>query len=184
MTAEMKVFSTSIDPGDWIPRRFTDSGEGITPSIFWQHLPEATQSLVLLMEHREADADHKVQWLLYDLRLGAEGIHEGGPLPDGCKVGRNDFGTLAYRPPAAAANHQLQHYDFLLQATDLPRLELAEGADWNTIKARLRTPGHDADQLGPPPAADPRARELHPLGHVLDHAEFSGHFALDTDKHI
>ncbi len=181
MAVEMKVFSTGIDPEDWIPRRFTQPGEGKTPSIFWRHLPVGTKSLVLLLEHREADANRRVHWLLYDIPPAAEGMHEGGPLPDGVVSGRNSFGTIAYRPPEAAASRQLQHYDFLLLATDLPSLGLAEGADWEAVKARLRTSSHDADQLGPPPAADPRARELHPLGHVLDHAEFSGHFALDTD---
>lgn len=182
--AEMKVFSTGIDPNDWIPRRFTQPGDGRTPPIFWQHLPSNTKSLVLLMEHREAEPGRKVQWLIYDLPPAAEGIHEGGPLPDGTKLGRNDFGTMAYRPPEAVASHQLQHYDFILMATDLPTLGLAEGAHWESVKGRLRKVGHDSDQFGPPPAADPRAREFHPLGHVLDHAEFSGHFALDTDKQV
>jgi phosphatidylethanolamine-binding protein (PEBP) family uncharacterized protein len=180
MAAEMKVFSTGIDPEDWIPKRFAHPGEGRTPSIFWQHLPPNTKSLVLLMEHREAESDQRVHWLLYDISPTIEGLSEGGPLPDGILTGRNSFGTLGYRPPEAAADHQLQHYDFLLLATDKVTLGLAEGADWEAVKARLHTPDHDADQLGPPPAADPRAREMHSLGHVLDHAEFSGHFALDN----
>ncbi|ACH85062.1 YbhB/YbcL family Raf kinase inhibitor-like protein [Acidithiobacillus ferrooxidans] len=182
--AEMKVFSTGIDPDDWIARRFTQTGDGRTPPIFWQHLPTDTKSLILLMEHREAEPGRKVQWLIYDLPPAAEGIHEDGPLPDGARLGRNDFGTMAYRPPEAGADHQLQHYDFILIATDLPTLGLAEGANWESVKGRLRKGGQDSDQLGPPPAADPRAREFHPLGHILDHAEFSGHFALDTDKHV
>lgn len=184
MAIDMKVFSTGIDPGDWIPRRFTNPGNVITPSIFWQHLPDGTQSLILLMEHREADADRRVHWLIYDIPSSSEGMHEGGPLPDGALSGRNSFGDIGYRPPVPAANHHLQHYDFLLLATDKPTLGLAEGADWVTVKSRLRTPLHDEDQLGPPPAADPRARELHGLGHVLDHAEFSGHFALELDEPV
>ncbi len=181
--AEMKIFSTGIDPSDWIPRRFTQPGDGRTPPIFWQHLPPDTKSLVLLMEHREAEAGRKVRWLLYDMPPAAEGIHEGGPLPEGTKSGRNDFGTIAYRPPEANANHQLQHYDFILMATDLPTLGLAEGANWESVKGRLRTGDHRGE-LAPPPAGDPRGREFHPLGHIIDHAEFSGHFALDTDKRV
>ena len=94
--AEMRVFSTGIDPDDWIARRFTQTGEGRTPPISWQHLPADTKSLILLMEHREAEPGRKVQWLIYDLPPAAEGIHEDGPLPDGARLGRNDFGTMAY----------------------------------------------------------------------------------------
>ena len=180
MAAEMKVFSTGIDPQDWIPERFTKPGGGVTPPIFWQHLPEKTRSLVLLMEHREARPDARVFWLVYDIPPKAEGIHEGGPLPAGAKVGRNSFGEVGYRPPEASADRSLQHYDFLLLATDLASLGLPEGADWEAVKQALK--GHHApEDLAPPPAIDVRARELHPLSHVLDHAEFSGHFALDID---
>lgn len=181
--AEMKVFSTGIDPEDWIPPRFTALGEGKTPSIFWQHLPEKTRSLVLVMEWREAAMGQRVHWLVYDLPPMAEGIHEGGPLPAGAKLGRNDFGESAYHAPEPDPQHHLRHYDFVLFATDLPTLDLAPGADFAAVKARLHKAVH-GDDIVPPPAADARARELYPLGHIIGNAEFSGHFARDTDRHI
>jgi Phospholipid-binding protein len=46
MAIPMRVFSTGIDPDDWIPRRFTQQGDGATPPIFWQHVPEGTKSLI------------------------------------------------------------------------------------------------------------------------------------------
>ncbi|MCE5388048.1 MAG: YbhB/YbcL family Raf kinase inhibitor-like protein [Acidithiobacillus sp.] len=180
MTAEMKVFSTGIDPEDWIPPRFTAAGEGKTPSIFWLHLPERTQSLILLMEHREAEPEKKVFWLVYDIPPQIEGIAEGGPLPEGAKLGRNSFGEKGYHGPEASPDHHLQHYDFLLFATDLKTLGLPEGASWAEIKKVLRG-SHPPMDLAPPPATDVRARELHPLAHVLEHAEFSGRYALDGD---
>ncbi|WP_215843935.1 YbhB/YbcL family Raf kinase inhibitor-like protein [Acidithiobacillus montserratensis] len=184
MAIPMRVFSTGIDPDDWIPRRFTQQGDGATPPIFWQHVPEGTKSLILLMEHREADSEHRIHWLLYDIPPSIEGIHEGGPLPEGILSGRNSFGFTGYKPPEGAASHQLQHYDFLLMATDKASLGLPEGADWEMVKAKLRTPGRKADQLDIPPATDRRAREFYNLWHILDHAEFSGHFALDRDEPV
>ncbi|WP_248884764.1 YbhB/YbcL family Raf kinase inhibitor-like protein [Acidithiobacillus acidisediminis] len=181
MTAEMKLFSTGIDPEDWIPQRFSDPGEGITPPLSWLHLPAGTQSLVLLMEHRHAPQGQRVHWLVYDLAPQLEGLREGGVLPEGAKLGKNDFGSVAYSPPRADANHQLQYYDFLLLATDLPTLGLGAGATWAQVKEKLRKQ-RDPGDIAPPPADDPRAVEFHPLGHILDQAEFSGHFALDTDK--
>ncbi|WP_291511415.1 YbhB/YbcL family Raf kinase inhibitor-like protein [Acidithiobacillus sp.] len=183
MAVEMKVFSTGIDPGDWIPQRFTQPGAGVTPPIFWQHLPPQTRSLVLLMEHREAKPEERIFWLVYDIPPTVEGIHEGGPLPDGAKLGRNSFGETRYRAPEASAERTLQHYDFVLLATDLDSLGLPAGADWDAVKQALRG-HHPPEDLAPPPAIDARARELHPLSHVLDHAEFSGHFALDTDAPV
>jgi hypothetical protein len=37
--AEVKVFSTGIDPNGLILNRFTQSCNEVTPSILWQHLP-------------------------------------------------------------------------------------------------------------------------------------------------
>lgn len=64
MTAEMKLFSTGIDPEDWIPQRFSDPGEGITPPLSWLHLPAGTQSLVLLMEHRLRVSEYPASFTL------------------------------------------------------------------------------------------------------------------------
>lgn len=184
--AEMKVFSTGIDPNDWIPHRFTQSGKGVSPSILWQHLPTGTESLILLLRHREAQSNKKIYWLLYDINPLAESIPESGPLPDKTRTGTNDFGGVSYCPPVALADHQLQHYDFTLIATDLPTLGLPDGATWDAIKSILHTTESKdvIDIMETPPMSDLLAREFFPLGHIIDHAEFSGHFALDTDKHI
>lgn len=181
MTAEMKVFSTGIDPEDWIPQRFAQPGEGMAPSISWLHLPDATRSLVLLMEHRGAAPGKRVHWLVYDIPPTAAGIAEGGAIPEGAKTGENDFGSECYHPPIADPSHELQYYDFHLLACDLPSLGLAKGANWKAVKEKLRRQ-RDPGDIAPPPADDPQAVEFHPLGHVIDRAEFSGHFALDTDK--
>ncbi|MBU2755453.1 YbhB/YbcL family Raf kinase inhibitor-like protein [Acidithiobacillus sp. CV18-2] len=181
MTAEMKVFSTGIDPEDWIPQRFAQPGEGKIPPISWLHVPATAKSLILLMEHRGATAGERIHWLVYDIPVSAAGIPEGGPIPEGAKVGKNDFGSTGYHPPVGDPGHKLQHYDFHLLACDLPNLGLAEGASWEAVKEELRKQ-RDPGDIAPPPADDPQAVEFHPLGHVIDRAEFSGHFALDTDK--
>lgn len=183
MAIPMVLMSPGIDPNDWIPPRFTAEGEGRTPPLLWKHPPPATRSLILIMRRREGPENQGLHWLVYDIPPDCDEFREGGPLPEGAKTGRNDFGEVAYHPPGALPSHELVHYDFTIYATDLPALGLGAGATLAEVKARLVKPRPLPD-IAPVPAEDPVGRELHAMGHVLDHAELTGHYALNTDRRV
>lgn len=191
MQSSLTLESMAFLNNDWIPSRHTCEGEGVIPSFRWLHVPDGTQSLVLVMRQREAPPDQQVRWLVYDLPVLPNLIHEGGELPAGAKVGRNDAGDAVYIPPCHLPDHHLVHYDFVLYATDLPTLGLPEGATWAEVRERLRkhrpgpgVEGHVHGDVAAPPADDHMAREWHELGHVIAYAELVGHFAKDVETHV
>ena len=193
MQPGMVLESMAFVYNDTIPYRHSCDGGGVIPSFRWIHVPPQTKSLVLAMRQREAPEDQQVHWLLYDLPVMPNIIHEGGMLPEGATVGRNDFGEMAYRPVCHTPDHHLVHYIFTLYATDLPTLGLPEGASWHEVREKLRKPREGVnnaeaykrgDNETPGPGQDAMAWEWHDLGHVIGYTQLIGRYARDIETHV
>jgi Raf kinase inhibitor-like YbhB/YbcL family protein len=137
----LRLTSTAFAEGEAIPRHFTCEGENISPDLAWDGLPEATLSLVLIVDDPDAPDptaprmvwDH---WLLYNIPPDAPGLAAGvapSDLPSGVRQGRNSWGRTGYGGPCPPVGrhryfHSLYALDSLLpdlEAPDKNRLLLA-----------------------------------------------------------
>jgi len=143
----LRLTSTAFEANGKIPRRHTCDGADASPPLAWTGVPDGTHSLALLVEDPDARRGTWVHWLVYDIPPGAGEIPEGGPLPDGAREGRTDFGEPGYGGPCPPPGPP-HRYVFRLFALDAD-MGLPDGAS-------------RADLL----------REI--SGHVLDQAELTG----------
>lgn len=103
-----------------LPRQFTADGEGISPPLIWDGIPEATASLALIVEDPDAPAlqpfVHAIAWHLpADLRRLEEGAIALGTSTD-LDIGRNSFMGLGWLPPDPPTGHGVHDYVFQLFA--------------------------------------------------------------------
>lgn len=104
---ELEITSPAFEAGGGIPTRFTCEGEDVSPPLAWSGVPAGTQSLVLIVDDPDAP-DPKaprttwVHWVLVGLPADSRGLAEGaaaGALPEGTRVGRNDWKRRDYGGP-------------------------------------------------------------------------------------
>ena len=141
--ADIRLGAASIDlscpafaDGGRLPVRFTADGEGVSPPLIWGDVPDATRSLVLIVEDPDAPAArplvHALVWAMpADLRHVAEGaiVADGGGGPDG-DVGRNSFLREGWLPPDPPTGHGEHDYVFQLFAlSDAPDIAATPGRD-------------------------------------------------------
>jgi Raf kinase inhibitor-like YbhB/YbcL family protein len=142
----LDVRSSAFQPGQPIPRAYSQDGEGLSPALEWAAGPAGTRSFALLMEDPDAKAPKPyVHWSLYNLPPDTTRLHEMIPtLPQlpalkRARQGRNSRGTIGYvgpRPPHGDPPH---HYHFQVFALDT-MLSLDPGADRQALLAAIK--GH------------------------------------------
>ena len=127
----MKLSSAAFDEGGMLPPRFTCDGDGASPPLAWEDVPDGTQRFALICEDPDAPSGTFTHWLLYNLSAGSRELAEGVPkdavLPIGARQGTNSFGDVGYGgacPPRGDREHR---YIFKLYALDAD-LALAPGA--------------------------------------------------------
>jgi Raf kinase inhibitor-like YbhB/YbcL family protein len=121
-----------------IPARYTCDGQDLAPPLAWSGAPPGVQSFVLIVDDPDApDPKHPrqtwVHWLVYNLPGDCPGLPEGGALPAGAQIGRNDWNRTDYGGPCPPiGRHRYFHKLYALNAMlpDLkhpskPRLEQA-----------------------------------------------------------
>ncbi len=116
---DLELTSAAFADGELIPQKFTCDGEGISPPLAWEHVPDGTTSFALLVEDPDAPSGTFDHWLLYNLPADITALSEGVPtdkaLHDGALQGTNDFGEIGYGgpcPPSGPAHR----YVFTLKA--------------------------------------------------------------------
>ncbi len=120
--------SEAFADGGEIGIKYTCEGDNVSPDLYWQGLPESTQSLVLIVDDPDAPDpaaprmvwDH---WILYNLPPTMGGLPEGGDpadLPPGCGQGINSWGRTGYGGPCPPiGRHRYFHRLYALD-TRLP----------------------------------------------------------------
>lgn len=124
------ISSPAFAEGGEIPAAFTCEGKDHSPALRWTGQPEATKSLVLIVDDPDAP-DPKapqmtwVHWVLYNLPPGTEGLPEAvssDGLPPGTMEGRNDWKRTGYGGPCPPiGRHRYYHKLYALDAV-LPDL--------------------------------------------------------------
>jgi hypothetical protein len=150
----MSLSSPAFAPGGEIPALFTCEGRDLSPALDWRGVPEAAQSLVLIVDDPDAP-DPKaprttwVHWVLYNLPPSARGLPQAvasKDLPAGTKQGTNDWKRSGYGGPCPPiGRHRYFHKLYALDVV-LPDLGPATKAQ---VEAAMK-------------------------GHVIAHAELVG----------
>jgi Raf kinase inhibitor-like YbhB/YbcL family protein len=113
-----------------IPRQYTCQGQDISPPLAWSGVPEAAQSLVLIVDDPDAP-DPKAprtvwcHWLLYNLPPQSSGLAEAvadTALPADTLQGKNDWHRSGYGGPCPPIGKH--RYFFKLYALDSMLQEL------------------------------------------------------------
>lgn len=137
----MKLSSTAFAEGGMLPPRFTCDGNGVSPPLEWEDIPDGTQAFVLICEDPDAPTGVFTHWLLYNLPAGTPELGEGIPADEvlsiGARQGRNSFGKVGYGgacPPQGDREHR---YVFKLHALDAD-LAVKPGASRDQLLTAMR----------------------------------------------
>src|SRR5512142_2092553 len=104
----LTISSPAFQHGGEIPTQYTSDGADLSPPLTFSGVPAGARSLALIVDDPDAP-DPKapkmvyVHWVLHDLPPDTTGLPEGvapGALPAGARVGKNDWGRMAYGGPA------------------------------------------------------------------------------------
>ena len=127
----LRLTSDAFKPGSPLPVTHTCEGENVSPGLRFSGVPEAAQSLVLILDDPDAPNGVFAHWVLYNLPADLDQLEPGfAPdfdATDGPAQGRNDFGNTHYEGPCPPAGGDEHHYYFRLYALD-QRLDLLPGA--------------------------------------------------------
>lgn len=122
LTLQSKAFKN----GEAIPDKYTCQGENISPPLSWDHVPENTKSLVLIVDDPDApDPDAPmmtwVHWVLYNIPPDQRSLAEdcnSNNLPAGAKQGLNDWKENEYGGPCPpVGKHRYFHKLYALDTT-------------------------------------------------------------------
>jgi Raf kinase inhibitor-like YbhB/YbcL family protein len=143
--AELELTSESFDHGEPIPERHTCSGEGTSPPLGWDFVPEGTRTLALIVHDPDAPSGDFVHWLAWNIDPAGDRMDEDVPAP---AQGINGFGRPGYAGPCPPPGHGPHHYYFQLFALDT-ELDLEAGAAREQLEEAIE--GHvlgEADLMG------------------------------------
>jgi Raf kinase inhibitor-like YbhB/YbcL family protein len=165
----MTLSSTAFADGARIPMKYTQPGGDVSPPLAWTGVPDSATSFVLIVHDLDATSegrggaglDDLLQWMVWNIPAStqslAEGIQQGGQLPDGMR--QISATGPYYRGPAAPASGPPHHYLFELFALD-------------TLI--------DVAPVGAQPAATRAAVVAGMLGHIRAKATLVGTFKRQT----
>jgi Raf kinase inhibitor-like YbhB/YbcL family protein len=135
-SASIRLTSPAFADGATIPKRFTCSGEDVSPPLEIRGLPEDTRELALIVE--DPDADRFVHWSV--VGISAEtGEIATGQVPAGAVQTENGFGDPQWGGPCPPEDDEPHRYTFAVYALDAT---LALGADASPDEVREAVDEH------------------------------------------
>jgi Raf kinase inhibitor-like YbhB/YbcL family protein len=134
--ATMRLASSVFDDGGTIPKRFTCSGEDVSPPLEIRDLPEDTRELALIVD--DPDADGFVHWSV--IGISPETASFGtGKVPAGAVQTENGFGKPEWGGPCPPEGDKPHRYVFTVYSLN-DTLDL--GADASADDVRGAIDGH------------------------------------------
>jgi len=133
--------STAFPNGGEIPRKYTCSGENVSPALNWTEAPPQARSLALIADDPDAPAGTWTHWILWNIPAQATSLPEGVPtnqesLSNGARQGKNDFGRIGYGGPCPPPGRPHRYY-FRLYALDAA-LDLKSGAARSELESAMK----------------------------------------------
>jgi hypothetical protein len=133
--ARIEVRSTCFVFNGRLPIRFTADGDGVSPPLLWDTVPEGTESVALIVEDADSPTPHPlVHAIVVGLAAGSGSMQEGAlnsphHLGVGLETGQNSFLRQAWLPPDPPRGHGEHRYVFQVFA-------LAAGAPFSEVPGR------------------------------------------------
>ena len=137
----LKLKSRAFENGAEIPARYTYKGDDVSPPLSWEGAPEATRSLVLIIDDPDAPDPEApktvwVHWVLYNIPPDINSLAEhniSATLPPGTVEGINDWQRLGYGGPCPPIGrhryfHKLYALDIVLEGLNEPSKAIVEAA--------------------------------------------------------
>ena len=129
----IQIHSTAFEDYQPIPMRFTADGEGMSPPLEWNDVPEEAVSLVLMVEDPDAPSPQPfVHAIVVGLPPRDGALHQGAlsGLMTNLKLGRNSYLQAKWLPPDPPRGHGVHRYAFQIFALGKPtRFSDAPGRD-------------------------------------------------------
>ncbi|HEY3191685.1 MAG TPA: YbhB/YbcL family Raf kinase inhibitor-like protein [Solirubrobacterales bacterium] len=130
---DLELSSPAFDHGEPIPEKHTADGQGTSPPLEWNFVPEATRSMALIVLDPDAPSGDFIHWLAWNIDPEAGGLQEGAPAP---AQGTHGFGGPGYAGPAPPPGHGPHRYFFHLYALDTD-LDLEHGASRDQLETAI-----------------------------------------------
>lgn len=108
----LNVSSQAFKPGHLIPIKYTCEGENINPPLEITHIPQETESMVIILEDPDAPIRTWVHWLVWNIPPAR--IIKENSIPG--IEGINDFKEHSYGGPCPPSG--IHHYHFKIYALD------------------------------------------------------------------
>jgi hypothetical protein len=128
---EMTLTSPAFGEGESVPTRFSCDGDGVSPPLAWDAVPDGTAAFALLVT--DPDAGGFVHWVLSDIPGDVGELPEGEGDTIG-KPGRNSGGGTGWTGPCPPSGEH--RYEFRLYALSEP-LGLSEAASADDLRAAV-----------------------------------------------
>jgi Raf kinase inhibitor-like YbhB/YbcL family protein len=113
--AGLTITSPAFENGGTIPKRFTCSGENISPPLRFGNVPSKARELALLVQ--DPGAHDFLHWGVLGIAPGSAGF-EGGKVPSGVVQTENGFGDRRWGGPCPPEGDKPHRYVFALYALD------------------------------------------------------------------
>jgi Raf kinase inhibitor-like YbhB/YbcL family protein len=123
----LTLTSPDFEDGGVIPNKYTQAEKNPpSPQLEWTHVPEGTQSFVLILHDPDVAIGKKtgdvLHWMIFNIPGTATGLPQGVPaeakLKDGAINAKNLRGGIGYMGPGAPPPGPYHHYTFELFALD------------------------------------------------------------------
>jgi Raf kinase inhibitor-like YbhB/YbcL family protein len=144
--ASMKIESTAFKSGKPIPKKYTCSGENISPPLDFLDVPDETKSFALIVDDPDAPNGTFDHWLAWNIPGATRSLLENARVPN---QGKNGYKDLRYRGPCPPPGNP-HRYFFKLFALDI-LLNVPDGISKSQLEKAIE-------------------------GHILEKAELIGTF--------
>ena len=139
---QFQLESGAFQAGGFIPRKYTCSGDNVSPALTWRDAPGGTKSLVLIVADPDAPGGTWIHWVIFNLPPDAhrlpEGVPKAGEVAGGARQGTTSFQEVGYGGPCPPPGNA-HHYHFKLYALNV-QLSLRAGADSDDVDRAMK--GH------------------------------------------
>jgi Raf kinase inhibitor-like YbhB/YbcL family protein len=129
------VTSPAFGEGETVPSVFTCHGDGTSPPLAWQGVPDGTAALAIVVDDPDARGGTYVHWIVTGLPPTTAAV-DAGQLPVGAHQPTNSSGKAAYSPPCPPKGEH--RYRFTVYALSSP-VEVTDGSSTETTLKAIRT---------------------------------------------
>jgi Raf kinase inhibitor-like YbhB/YbcL family protein len=134
ITESLVVSSPAFGEGETIPSVFTCRGDGTSPPLAWQGVPEGAAELAIVVDDPDAPGGTYVHWIVTGLAPTTVAV-DAGKLPDGAHQASNSAGKAAYTPPCPPkGEHRYRFTVYALSST----VTFADGASTDTALKAIK----------------------------------------------